>query len=154
MSATTPPALTASAVVVSGLPERATRAALVIGPTGLAYESGTLYVPNPLSNAIVAIPNALATSGGIASKLTFGRLLHGPLGMAIAPNGDPLVANGLNGDLVEITTSGHQVAEKSVDPDPAQSPPGSGDLFGLAVAPGGSGIYFGKDDTNTLALLH
>ena len=149
-----PPTLVASAVVASGLPERATRAELVIGPTGLAYESGTLYVSNPLSNAIDAIGDALATSGGTVSKLTSGRYLHGPLGMAIAPNGDLLVANGLNGDLVEITPSGRQVAQKTVDPDPAQSPPGSGDLFGLAIAPGGRGVYFGKDDTNTLALLH
>jgi len=34
------------------------------------------------------------------------------------------------------------------------SPPGSGALFGLAVAPHGSGLYFVDDAVNTLRLLH
>jgi hypothetical protein len=70
--------------------------------------------------------------------------------IAVAPNGDLLVTNRSNGDIVEITGSGRQVAEVSVDPDPAQSPPGAGDLFALAVALSGKGLYFAKDDTNTL----
>jgi hypothetical protein len=31
--------------------------------------------------------------------------------------------------------------------------PGAGTLFGLAVAPGGTGIYFVDDGSNTLNLL-
>lgn len=34
------------------------------------------------------------------------------------------------------------------------SPPGSGALFGLAVAPHGSGVYYVDDATNFLRLLH
>ena len=38
--------------------------------------------------------------------------------------------------------------------DSSGSPPGAGALFGLAVAPGGSGVYYVDDATNTLNLLH
>jgi hypothetical protein len=31
---------------------------------------------------------------------------------------------------------------------------GAGTLFGLAIAPGGEGIYFVDDGNNTLNLLH
>ena len=33
-------------------------------------------------------------------------------------------------------------------------PNGFGTLFGLAVVPGGSGVYFVDDGTNTFNLLH
>jgi hypothetical protein len=65
-----------------------------------------------------------------------------------------LTTNGLNGDVVEVSTSGAQLRRFAVDPDPAQSPPGSGDLFGLAVPPSGRAVFFAKDDTNTIAELH
>ena len=47
--------------------------------------------------------------------------------------------------------SGQQLAAQWVDANQAQSPPGNGDLFGLALAPDGSGIYYVEDDTNMLA---
>ena len=61
--------------------------------------------------------------------------------------------NGADGRIVETTPSGGQVATKTlVDP-------GAGDLFGLAVAPDGTGVYFTNDAgsgpaTNSLELLH
>jgi DNA-binding beta-propeller fold protein YncE len=79
--------------------------------------------------------------------------LHQPLAMVATPDGDLLTTNGLNGDVVEVAPTGKQVREFAIDPDPAQSPAGSGDLFGLAVAPSGKALYFVKDDTNTLAEL-
>ena len=35
-------------------------------------------------------------------------------------------------------------------PNQAQSPPGSGDLFGLAMSPDGKSFYYVEDDMNTL----
>ena len=39
-----------------------------------------------------------------------------------------------------------------VDKNKAQTPPGSGDLFGIAITASGDGFYFVKDETNTLAV--
>ena len=74
------------------------------------------------------------------------------VGVAIAPNGDILAVNSLNGNLVEITPGGSQVAVKALDT--SGSPAGAGALFGLAVAPHGSGLYYVDDAVNTLRLLH
>ena len=38
--------------------------------------------------------------------------------------------------------------------DRSGMPPGAGALFGLAVVPGGSGVYYVDDAVNTLRLLH
>jgi len=45
-----------------------------------------------------------------------------------------------------------QVASRFLDK--SGSPPGAGALFGLAVAPFGSGVYYVDDAVNTLRLLH
>jgi hypothetical protein len=150
------PRVTGMTVIASGFPEQASSGAFVIGPTGVAYESGTAYVSDPLAGSIVAVPGALTRTSpaGTGTTIAHGGYLDHPLAMSTAPNGDLLVSNAENGDLVEVTTAGRQVGEFAVDPDPAQSPPGSGDLFGLAVAPSGNGVYFAKDDTNTLGFLH
>ena len=73
--------------------------------------------------------------------------------MAIAPNGDIVSANGADGNLVETSPSGHQVATKELVAN------GGGDLFGIAVAPHGDGLYFVNDAgdgpaANSLELLH
>ncbi len=78
--------------------------------------------------------------------------LNDPLGLTIAPNGDILTANGNDGNIVETTPGGTQVAHKLVDN--TGTPPGAGCLFGLAVVPNGSGVYFVDDCDNTLKLLH
>ena len=39
-----------------------------------------------------------------------------------------------------------------IDADEAQTPPGSGDLFGIAMKPDGKGFYYVEDDVNTLML--
>ncbi|MGA8355602.1 MAG: hypothetical protein WB698_15690 [Solirubrobacteraceae bacterium] len=151
------PTVTSETVIASGLTEEASAGAFVIGPTGLVLEpTGTLYVADRVNNRIESIPDATTRteSDSAATVLTSGHMLEKPLGMTTAPNGDLLVVNAENGKLVEISTSGKQLASRWLDKDEAQSPPGSGDLFGVTSEPGGKGIYFVRDDNNTLDLLH
>ena len=150
-----PPAVTSETVIGTGLPERTDPSALVVGPTGLGLSSdGTLYVADSLGNRIAAIPGALGVPGPITT-VTSGGAVNDPLGLAIAPGGDILTTNGGDGNLVETTPAGQQVAVKILDTSPAPpGPNGNGTLFGLAVAPDGSGVYFVDDGTNTLNLLH
>jgi len=150
-----PPAVTSETVIGTGLPERTDPSALVVGPTGLGLSSdGTLYVADSLGNRIAAIPGALGVPGPITT-VTSGGAVNDPLGLAIAPGGDILTTNGGDGNLVETTPAGKQVAVKMLDTSPAPpGPNGNGTLFGLAVVPDGSGVYFVDDGTNTLDLLH
>jgi hypothetical protein len=139
----------------SGLPERLNSAALVLGPTGLGLGAdGTLYVADTLDSRITAIPDALDRADDPAGgfTLTAHGQLNGELGLVIAPNGDILTVNGGNGNLVEITPSGAQIAVQRLDS--SGSPRGAGALFGLAVAPNRNAVYFVDDATNQLDLLH
>jgi hypothetical protein len=149
------PRLIADTTIGSGFAEQTNSSALVIGPTGVGLgRNGTLFVADTLANRIAAIPNALLRSRSAGTGLTVSRngALQGPLGVVIAPNGDVLAVNSLNGNLVEIKPNGSQVAVKKLDT--SGSPAGAGALFGLAVAPYASGVYFVDDATNTLDLLH
>jgi hypothetical protein len=139
-------------VIASGFEERTDPDALVIGPTGLALSfDGSLYVADTLRNRIAAIPAALVrfNSAGTGITVSAGGALNGPLGLAMAFNGDILAVNAGDGNMVEITPFGQQVAVKEVD----VSHQGAGTLFGLAVAPN-NGVYFVDDGNNTLNLLH
>jgi DNA-binding beta-propeller fold protein YncE len=148
------PKLIQTTVVGSGFPERLDPAALVIGPTGVGfdYKRGVLYVADTLNNRIVAIDNALFrfTSAKNGRTVTQNGSLNGPLGLTIAPNDDIITANGGDGNLVETTPQGKQVATKLVDS--SGSPPGAGALFGLIAVP--EAVYFVDDATNTFDLLH
>ena len=149
------PRLLATTTIGSGFAQETNSAALVIGPTGVGLgRNGTLYVADTLGNRIAAIPNALFRNRSAGTGLTVSKngALQGPLGVAIAPGGDILAANSQNGNLVEVTPNGRQVAVKMLDK--SGSPAGAGALFGLAIAPGGHGVYFVDDATNTLDLLH
>lgn len=148
------PQVTSEMVIGNDFAERTDPAALVIGPTGVGLSSaGTLYVADSLQNRIAAIPNALArTTATHGMTVSVGGALNDPLGLTIAPNGHILTVNGNNGFMVETTPGGSQVAKKLVDN--TGTPPGAGTLFGLAVVPGGSGVYFVDDGSNTLNLLH
>lgn len=151
------PVTTTETVIGTGFPERTDPASLVVGPTGVGLGSdGTLYVADSAANRIAAIPNALsrttATTGTIVSANGF---LNDPLGLALAPNGNILSVNGGDGNIVETTPAGQQVALKMLDTSPAPpGPNGNGTLFGVAVAPHTNGVYFVDDGTNTLNLLH
>ena len=149
-----PPVLVSQTVVGDGFAQRADRDNFLFGPTGLALDKdGTLYVTDGLDNVITAIPDAptRTTSAGIGRVVTQGGLLQWPLAMAWTPEGHLLVCNGKNGQLVEVDpVSGKQIYAQWIDSDQAQSPPGNGDLFGIAMTPDGTGFYYVEDDMNTL----
>jgi predicted lipoprotein with Yx(FWY)xxD motif len=140
-------------VIADGIPWVDSAEALVLGPTGLALASdGTLYVASTDGNKIFAISEAMtrttpAAKGG--TVLTEGGHLKEPLGMVLAPNGNIITSNGGDGNMVETTPAGQQVAVQTAD-----KKTGAGSLFGLAIAPQGNGIYFVDDGENTLNLLH
>lgn len=144
------PQVLSNTIIASGFAEMTDPAALVIGPTGLGLDqNGTLYVADTLENRIAAIPDALTRmdSAYTGYDLTAGGALNGPLGLAIAPNGDILTVNGNDGNLVETDVAGTQVLTSTISM--AGSPPGAGALFGLAEAPDGD-IFFADDNALTL----
>jgi hypothetical protein len=150
-----PPTLFSATQIGSGFGEHTDPGALVVGPTGVGLAAnGTLYVADSVGNGINAIPNAVQRSGDAmtGNVITSGGRLNTPLGLAIAPNGDVLTVNGGDGQLVETTPGGKQVAHRLLNS--TGKPKGSGALFGLAVTPGNNGIYFLDDDINALRLLH
>jgi hypothetical protein len=151
------PSVTSETTIGIGLSERTDPAALVVGPTGLGLGSdGTLYVADSAANRVAAIPDAMTRPAPIVpTTVTSGGAINDPLGLAMAPHGDILTTNGGDGNLVETTPAGQQVAIKMLDTSPAPpGPNGNGTLFGLAVVPDQSGVYFVDDGTNTLNLLH
>ncbi len=146
LSPASPPELTSSTVIGTGFPWRANKAALILAPTGLALRGdGTLYVDDTLTNSVSAIPQALTRTSAItaaAGNLSAGGALDGPLGMTLAPNGDLVVVNGNNGNAVEISPAGKQLATRTLIRN------GAGDLFGI-IATGG-GLLIVNDGTNAL----
>ena len=117
-------------------------AALVLGPTGLAFDERTdsLYVASTADNAIYRISQASHSSKAVnRGALVFADPDHlrGPLALRFAPNGNLLTANGdaVNADLehpseiVEFTTRGEFVREYPVDAS-------QGGAFGLDTASG------------------
>jgi hypothetical protein len=147
------PKVLSETVIADGIPWVDSAEALVLGPTGLALASnGTLYVASTQDNKILAISEAMtrttpAAKGG--AILTEGGHLKEPLGMVLAPNGNIITSNGGDGNMVETTPAGQQVAVQIAD-----KKTGAGALFGLAIALEGNGIYFVDDGENTLNLLH
>jgi hypothetical protein len=149
-----PPVITGRTVVANGFGQRANRDVFLIGPTGLALgPDHTLYVSDALQNRIVAIADATTrtTSGGTGREVTRDGLLRRPLAMIMAPNGHLIVCNGQNGQVVEFDpASGEQLYAQWVDANQAQSPPGNGDLFGIALTPDGRGFYYVEDEMNSV----
>ncbi len=149
------PRLVNTTTIGSGFAEHTDPAALVIGPTGVGLaRNGTLYVADTVNSRIAAIPNAVLrlSSAGTGFTVSSGGALNGPLGLAIAPNGNVLTVNSGDGNIVETTPGGTQVAKVTLDT--SGSPAGAGALFGLAVTPQNNGVYFVDDANNTLNLLH
>jgi hypothetical protein len=149
-----PPVLVDQTVIGDGFSARADRDNFLLGPTGLALgPDQTLYVTDGLDNVITAIPNAVTRtdSAGTGKVVTKDGLLSWPLAMIYTPAGHLLVCNGKDGQLVEVDpAAGKQVYSQWIDSDQAQSPPGNGDLFGIALTPDGNGFYYVEDDMNTL----
>src|SRR5262249_207765 len=133
------PQVVSETQIASGYTHRTDPAALVVGPTGLAFnpKTGTLYVASTGDNTIFAIANAagVTTGQGTGAPVVVNNNLHGPLGLALAPNGNLLVANGdaVNPDpnnlneLSEFTPKGKFIGQFQIDPGAA------GAAFGLAV---------------------
>jgi hypothetical protein len=148
LSAMAPPRLASSTVIGTHFPWRANKAALILAPTGLVLgHNGTLYVDDTLTNTVSAIPQALTRTSALvatAGTLSAGGALNAPLGMTLAPNGDLIVVNGNNGNAVEITPAGKQLATKTLVKN------GAGDLFGIITTQAGNGILVGNDGTNAL----
>jgi hypothetical protein len=151
------PKITQHTIIAQGFPERSDPAALVLGPTGLGLGSdGTLYVADTLEARIAAIPKAMTRGGsaGLGTTVAQGGPLFSPLGLAIAPDGDILTVNGNDGNIVDTALSGAQAIVNLDSTSAPPADPGAGTLFGLAVAPGGTGVYFVDDGSNTLNLFH
>ena len=149
-----PPKVTSQTVVASGFAQRADKDVFLIGPTGLALIGSTLYVSDAIENRIVAIDGALSRGGsaGTGRTVTKDGQLQRALALCATADGHILATNGKNGEVVEFDpVSGKQLAAQWIDTNQAQQPPGNGDLFGLAMAPDGSGFYYVEDDTNMLA---
>jgi DNA-binding beta-propeller fold protein YncE len=136
-------------------------AALVLGPTGLAFDeqSDTLYVASTGDNAIFAITAASQRTGAVKmGNLVFADShLRGPLALRFAPNGNLLTANGdaVNMDvlhpseIVEFTKWGQFVREYNVDAS-------QGGAFGIdAVRDGVAGFNYAviDDVTNSLSVI-
>src|SRR5271170_1225892 len=150
-----PPTIASQTVVASGISARADRDVFLIGPTGLALapDGTTLYVSDALGNQIIAIPGATTRrdSAGLGRTITKDGLLKRPLALVLTPDGHLLACNAKNGQLVEIDpASGKQIYAQWIDTNPAQSPPGNGDLFGIAMTPDNKGFYYVEDDVNSL----
>lgn len=164
------PDITKATTVASGYTTQTSASALVLGPTGLAFDAKTnvLYVASTADNAIYAVAGAGGEqdcrpgdpSGCQATPAGKGTVvvqndgnLQGPIGLAFTPNGNLLVTNGDAVDanpnrpslLLEYTTAGKYV--NSISLDQAQ-----GAAFGLAIKTVGNQFWLAtvNDVTNTL----
>nr|WP_322070487.1 hypothetical protein [Paraburkholderia bannensis] len=151
------PVVKSETVVASGFGAQADKGVFLVGPTGLALSADNklLYVSDAIGNRINVIEDPLTrdTSAGVGRQLTADGLLHRPLAMIATPQGHLLVTNALNGQVVEIDpVAAKQLYARWIDTDKAQTPPGNGDLFGIALTPAGDGFYYVEDDVNTLVL--
>ena len=144
----------------SGYTHQPNAAAVVVGPTGLAYDSNrdTLYVASTADNKIFAIGDAgdRSSSAGQGYVVFANQtVLHGPLGLVLAPNGNLITANGdavfaggMQNELVEFTPQGFLVAQYEID---AGAPGGA---FGVAVTNSQGSVRFAAvdDDLNTVTI--
>jgi len=130
------------------------QAALVLGPTGLAYDpqADVLYVASTADNTIFAVAHAGRATAPVnrGTPVFSDAHLRGPLALVFAPNGDLLTANGdaVNQDpthpseIVEFTKTGKFVTEFNVDA-------GQGGAFGIATTPAPlHGFNFAAVDDN------
>jgi uncharacterized protein YjiK len=120
--------------------------------------SDTLYVASTEDNEIFALHDAGKSTHDLGKGVVIYRdpeHLHGPLGLAAAPNGDLLVTNSdvIHADttqpstIVEFTRSGQFVKQLSLDRKP-------GAAFGIAVEPAHDGARFAavNDNYNRLTI--
>lgn len=141
--------------IASGYQFRTDPTALVVGPTGLAYDAkkDVLYVASTGDNQIFKVLHAGSTSQDAGTgTLVFqnNNFLRGPLGLVLAPNGDLITSNGdaVNADpshpseIVEFTKNGKFVGQFNVDA-------GQGGAFGIGLdSPSDNKVHFAAVDDN------
>jgi len=141
--------------IAAGYTTQPSKAALVLGPTGLAHDIATdiLYVASTADNAIFAVPHASTRSSPPGSTSTGIMIaqngqLRGPLALVFAPNRDLITSNGdavpsadtnHPSEIVELTKHGKFVGQFNVDA-------AQGGAFGIGIAMVGS-------DTARLAVV-
>jgi hypothetical protein len=122
--------------IASGYTSAPDTAGTVVGPAGLAYDSynDILYVAAEGDNAIYKLKGA----GQATKDLGKGQVvyddqtvLHGPLGLIFAPNGNLITANADPthfppsatdpSEIIEITPGGKFVRKFSIDPNPGSA---------------------------------
>ena len=144
--------------IASGYGNHCDPVTFVDAPTGLVYDSTTdvLFVASTVDNAIFAVSGAgnRTNDSGMGTIVYQDPIhLHGPLAMAMAPNGHLIVSNNdaINPDpnqpseIVEFTTQGAFVRQMSVDQNP-------GGAFGLNIVASLSAARFAFVDDNVNAL--
>jgi DNA-binding beta-propeller fold protein YncE len=147
----------AATVIASGYTSQENDAALILGPTGLAYdpEDDVLFVASTADNTIFAVPQAGSRTGpsGRGAIVFQDDHLRGPLALVFAPNGNLLTANGdaVNDDptqpseIVEFTRRGRFVRQFNVDA-------AEGGAFGIGLASVSKLVRFAFVDDNTVDL--
>ncbi|MGH7838280.1 MAG: hypothetical protein ACREQC_10730, partial [Candidatus Binataceae bacterium] len=149
-----------STQIASGYSHAFDPLAIVIGPAGLVYNQSrdVLYVAGEDDDKIFAIQNASTTTDHGTGTVIYSDTthLHGPLGLAMAPNGNLIAANNdsINSDtnqpseIVEFTIGGRFVRQFSIDPN-IDGP------FGIAIGEFNDANEFAylNDNRNTLSVL-
>jgi hypothetical protein len=150
--------VTSSAQIASGYTHRGDPAAFEIGPTGLVFNSktNTLYVASTGDNAVYAVRGAGTTRADRGTGAVIyqdSTHLHGPLGLAAAPDGNLIAAQGdaINSDpnqpseLVEFTPRGAFVGQFSINSS-------QGGAFGVATSSTKQQFAAVNDITNSVEI--
>jgi hypothetical protein len=156
--------------IATGFPVNLNSQYGILAPAGLTYNASTdtLYIVSSASNSVVALSNAstipsggITVTAGMNNALTFGgpaaaqakviysgTPLNYPVSAALLYNGDLIVGNTGDNNMVEINPStGMVVGEKSVDSGNA------GAIFGIATtgtSVATQKIFFNDDNTNSV----
>jgi hypothetical protein len=148
-----------------GMAGDAVASAFVVGPTGLAFDAQAhvLYVASTSDNQIFKIQMADTTNNSVDKGILVYAdqvHLHGPLALALTPNGNLLTSNGdainvtppprppnqLPSEIIEFTKDGQFIGQLSIDSVP-------GAAFGIAIVPVSANtarIALVNDDDNTI----
>ena len=147
--------------IASGYLVQPNNNAVILGPGGLTYnpKTDTLYVASTGDNKIFAIPRASKTrsdNGTGTLVVQDPAHLSGPIGLALAPNGDLLTTNddavNINtnafSELIEYTPAGQFVGELSLNPGT------QGAAFQVVIVSSGHTVTVAtvNDGSNTLDL--
>lgn len=122
--------------IASGYASAPDATGTVVGPAGLAYDSynDILYVASEGDDAIYKLKGAGHATGNLGKgQVVYDdqTVLHGPLALIFAPNGDLITANADPthflpsatdpSEIIEITPSGTFVRKFSIDPNPGSA---------------------------------